>query len=78
MNRQEWQAHVNACNQKRVSKKAYVRQHNLNYSQFIYWYQKLTISDKKEASDFVAMKIKPASGSIWAISSGQAKPDINS
>ncbi|AWF80572.1 hypothetical protein BTJ40_06985 [Microbulbifer sp. A4B17] len=41
------------------SKRAYTRKHNLNYSQFLYWYHKLpeqtSVSD---IADFVPVDIK--------------------
>ncbi|WP_353375211.1 hypothetical protein [Microbulbifer sp. NBRC 101763] len=45
MNQQQWQSHVSACEKSSQSKRAYTRKHNLNYSQFPYWYRKL--SDKR-------------------------------
>ena len=37
-----WQGHVDQCQQAGMSKAAYCRTHDLNYSKFLYWHQKLS------------------------------------
>ncbi|MFA0814010.1 IS66 family insertion sequence element accessory protein TnpA [Microbulbifer epialgicus] len=49
MNQQQWQSHVRTYEKSSQSKRAYTRKHNLNYSQFPYWYRKLT--EQTPASD---------------------------
>ena len=52
MKHQQWQAHVEAHKQSTLSKRAYTQQHGLAYSQFLYWYRKLSIATpafKKDA-----------------------------
>ncbi|WP_445366147.1 IS66 family insertion sequence element accessory protein TnpA [Microbulbifer sp. ANSA001] len=59
MNQQQWQTHVRAHERSSQSKRAYTRKHNLNYSQFLYWYQKLTEQTAvSDTSDFVPVDIK--------------------
>ncbi|WP_444885484.1 IS66 family insertion sequence element accessory protein TnpA [Microbulbifer sp. PSTR4-B] len=61
MNQQQWQSHVRAYEKSSQSKRAYTRKHSLNYSQFLYWYRKL--SEQTSVSDtpgFVPVDIKPS------------------
>jgi transposase-like protein len=56
MNKNQWKAHVEACNESGLNKSEYAKQHDLVYHNFIYWSQKLS---KKPANDFVAVTVKP-------------------
>ena len=56
MNKNQWKAHVEACNGSGLSKSKYAKQHDLVYHNFIYWSKKLA---KKPANDFVAVTVKP-------------------
>ena len=59
MNQQQWQSHVRAYEKSSQSKRAYTRKHNLNYSQFLYWYRKLTEQTSvSDIADFVPVDIK--------------------
>ncbi|MFA0813721.1 IS66 family insertion sequence element accessory protein TnpA, partial [Microbulbifer epialgicus] len=59
MNQQQWQSHVRAYERSSQSKRAYTRKHNLNYSQFLYWYRKLTeLTSVSDTPDFVPVDIK--------------------
>ncbi|WP_299589519.1 hypothetical protein [uncultured Microbulbifer sp.] len=61
MNQQQWQTHIRAYEKSSQSKRAYTRKHNLNYSQFLYWYRKLTKQTPvSDTPDFVPVDIKPS------------------
>ncbi|MFA0813776.1 IS66 family insertion sequence element accessory protein TnpA [Microbulbifer epialgicus] len=60
MNQQQWQSHVRVYEKSSQSKRAYTRKHNLNYSQFLYWYRKLTEQTPVSVTpNFVPVVIKP-------------------
>ena len=40
MNQEQWQEHIEAYLQTNLSKRAYAEEHNLVYSQFLYWCRK--------------------------------------
>ncbi|WP_299947105.1 hypothetical protein [uncultured Microbulbifer sp.] len=69
MNQQQWQSHVRAYEKSSQSKRAYTRKHNLNYSQFLYWYCKLieqiSVSD---IPDFVPVDIKSSTATTGNLS----------
>ncbi|WP_299587473.1 hypothetical protein [uncultured Microbulbifer sp.] len=59
MNQQQWQTHIRAFEKSSQSKRAYSRKHNLNYSQFLYWYRKLSEQTSvSDTPDFVPVAIK--------------------
>ncbi|BBM03142.1 hypothetical protein [Microbulbifer sp. GL-2] len=59
MNLQQWQSHVSAYEKSSRSKRAYTRKHNLNHSQFLYWYRKLSEQTPvSDIPDFVPVDIK--------------------
>ena len=61
MKKERWQAHIDTCNQNKQSKIAYAKQHNLVYSQLLYWGRRLSSPSKvcsKPGKNFVAVKVK--------------------
>jgi hypothetical protein len=61
LKRERWQAHIDTCKQNKQSKIAYAKQHNLVYSQLLYWGRKLSRPSKvcsKPDKNFAAVKIK--------------------
>ncbi|BBM02886.1 hypothetical protein [Microbulbifer sp. GL-2] len=59
MNQQQWQSHVRAYDKSSQSKHSYTRKRNLNYSQFRYWYRKLSEQTPvSDTPDFVPVDIK--------------------
>ena len=42
-----WQEHVDQYRQASMSKAAYCRSYNLNYSKFLYWHQKLSSANSQ-------------------------------
>ena len=70
MNKNQWKAHVEACNGSGLSKGKYAKQHDLVYHNFIYWSQKLA---KKPANDFVAVTVKPTAPAEVIIKSQSVK-----
>jgi len=61
MKRENWQAHVDTCNQNKQSKIAYAKQHNLVYSQLLYWARLLSGHSKdcnKPNKSFVPVKVR--------------------
>jgi hypothetical protein len=59
MKHQQWQTYIEARKQSSQTKRAYARQHSLPYSQFLYWYSKLTEpTPMNDTSDFISVDIK--------------------
>jgi hypothetical protein len=56
MNQDQWLAHIQACKSSGLKKSEYAKEHNLSYSQFLYWTKKL---NAKLVSEFIAVKVKP-------------------
>jgi hypothetical protein len=52
-----WEAHAQALKSSGLSRKAYCRQHNVNYDRFGYWLPKISV----QPSSLVAVKLKPVS-----------------
>ncbi len=57
MNKEEWTAHVGDYRNSNLSKRAYASQHDLPYSQFLYWIKKLTPPVNDAPDDFVPAKL---------------------
>jgi hypothetical protein len=59
MHKTEWPNHIAALNDSGLSARAYARQHDLVYSQLIYWKRKLTAAEVSDplADGFVAVKL---------------------
>lgn len=53
-----WQKQIAACNESGLAKSVYCREHNISYSQMIYWQKKICI--EKEPA-LVPVKIKSES-----------------
>jgi len=64
MTEDQWQAHIDACNNSGQSKQAYAEQHNLVYHRFLYWGRKL---NKKKPDEFIAVRVKPAVNVVGAL-----------
>lgn len=54
MKSEQWQEHIAAYPKTNLSKRAYAKEHNLVYSQFLYWlrkHSKTSLSDDDPTSD---------------------------
>ena len=56
MKKEQWLAHIEACEKGGKNRHAYAKEHDLVYSQLLYWSRKLT---KSASPEFVEVKIKP-------------------
>jgi hypothetical protein len=55
MNQDQWLAHIQVCKSSGLKKSEYAKEHNLTYSQFLYWTKKLKANP---VSEFIAVKVK--------------------
>lgn len=63
MRPEEWQTHVDAFSESKQTKRAFTEERNLSYSQFLYWYNKLTEDPLPEqpdnpSSDFISIDLQ--------------------
>ena len=56
MKKAAWKTHIEACEKSGNNKHRYAKEHDLVYSQFLYWIRKLK---KTPSTEFVPVKIKP-------------------
>ena len=56
MKKEKWKAHIEACEKSGNNKRAYAEEHDLTYSQLIYWSRKL---EEESSKEFVPVKVKP-------------------
>jgi len=56
MKKTKWKAHIEACEKGGNNKRAYAEEHDLVYSQLLYWTRKL---EEEPSKEFVPVKIKP-------------------
>ena len=63
MNRDQWQAIIKQYHQSKLSKRAFAEQHDLVYSQLLYWIRQFDDSQahvKSKPEDLIPLTIKPA------------------
>ena len=61
MKKTKWKAHIEACEKSGNNKRAYAEEHDLVYSQLLYWTRKL---EEEPSTEFVPVKIKPEEKSM--------------